>query len=196
MTTALECPICMDAIDTCKNCLTTECGHTFHSTCMMKNVSVNGFNCPCCRHEMVEGEKEEGDLWQDGEEEEPIDLLNDDDVLRGFRLFWGQVEPEEIREVEDDIVIPSYAFVAEALKKNNVTYETLVRALLCLDNDLYLSFDGYNDRHAVRFTERVRDLVEEVLGDYTGLEHPDPNSEHSVQEVEWRNATGLGVEGR
>lgn len=145
---------------------------------------------------MVEGEKEEDDLWQDGEEEEPIDLLNDDDVLRGFRLFWGQVEPEEIREVEDDIVIPSYAFVAEALKKKNVTYETLVRALLCLDNDLYLSFDGYNDRHAVRFTERVRDLVEEVLGDYTGIEHPDTNSEHSVQEVEWRNATGLGVEGR
>jgi len=43
-------------------------------------------------------------------------------------------------------------------------------------------------------TERVRDLVEEVLGDYTGIEHPDPNSEHSVQEVEWRNATELGVE--
>jgi len=48
----VECPICFDTIGV-QNNVTTECGHKFHASCLMKNVSVNGFGCPCCRAVMA-----------------------------------------------------------------------------------------------------------------------------------------------
>ena len=79
-----ECPICMDAIDPNKNRVTTECGHTFHCSCLMTNVSHNGFACPYCRTAMaeeVEGENEYNDdystsSWYYGP--------NDDDSVDDF----------------------------------------------------------------------------------------------------------------
>jgi len=47
-----ECPICYEKIEKV-NSMTTECGHLFHTSCMMKHASVNGFSCPCCRDVMV-----------------------------------------------------------------------------------------------------------------------------------------------
>ena len=44
-----DCPICMESISKCTNHTMTECGHSFHTTCIMKNVSKNGFQCPYCR---------------------------------------------------------------------------------------------------------------------------------------------------
>jgi len=37
-----------------KNCVTTKCNHSFHSSCLMQNVAINGFTCPCCRAIMAE----------------------------------------------------------------------------------------------------------------------------------------------
>lgn len=54
-----ECPICMDAIDMAKNCSTTECGHCFHTSCLVRNVKMNGISCPCCRTAMAIDEKQD-----------------------------------------------------------------------------------------------------------------------------------------
>jgi len=48
-----ECPICMDTIQTSVNCVITECGHTFHTRCLLTNIVHNGFGCPYCRADMV-----------------------------------------------------------------------------------------------------------------------------------------------
>lgn len=48
-----QCPICFDTISDKKNNITTECGHKFHASCLMTNVSRNGFDCPCCRAVMA-----------------------------------------------------------------------------------------------------------------------------------------------
>ena len=50
----VECPICMENIELNKNCVKTECGHDFHSNCLIKSIAFNGFGCPYCRFEMVE----------------------------------------------------------------------------------------------------------------------------------------------
>ena len=50
----ITCPICLDNIDLTRNIVTTECGHTFHCSCLMRNVLQNGFNCPYCRQIMTE----------------------------------------------------------------------------------------------------------------------------------------------
>ena len=44
-----DCPICYEQIPHNINCSTTECGHTFHTTCLMKHTIYNGYDCPCCR---------------------------------------------------------------------------------------------------------------------------------------------------
>jgi len=55
MSESIDCPICMDSIKTTSNnCVTTECGHRFHTKCLLQSVAHNGFGCPCCRTGMVE----------------------------------------------------------------------------------------------------------------------------------------------
>lgn len=47
----VECPICLVSMEsgTDKNKVTTDCGHCFHTNCLMQNVVRNGFECPLCR---------------------------------------------------------------------------------------------------------------------------------------------------
>lgn len=149
MSSPIECPICMDCIEsTTKNCVTTECGHCFHTNCLMKSVAHNGFGCPYCRTKMAE---EPEDKDEDGDEEEEI---FDDDALRGFRFFWNNIngvehdeednsdeenseEWEDIDDEEEAPTIPSANFVAEKLRLRNVSYEDLVKILLLRDHDEY-----------------------------------------------------------
>lgn len=49
-----ECAICLECINPGKNCCVTDCGHKFHTNCLLKNCEKNNFNCPMCRHAMVE----------------------------------------------------------------------------------------------------------------------------------------------
>ena len=93
-----ECPICMDPIEGDKNKVITECGHCFHTNCLMTSVAHNGFGCPYCRTEMAQEVNEEESEYDDDEEEEE---LYADDVLRGFRLFMANIEDEE--QDEDDV---------------------------------------------------------------------------------------------
>ena len=113
-----ECPICMDAIDPNKNRVTTECGHTFHCSCLMTNVSHNGFACPYCRTAMAEEVEDENEYnddystssWYYGPEDD--DSVDDSSVsvagpgleahvLRGMRWFFQRVDPQEDDEDED-----------------------------------------------------------------------------------------------
>jgi len=94
-----ECPICFDAIEGDKNKVITECGHCFHTNCLMTSVAHNGFGCPYCRTEMAQEVNEEESEYDDDEEEEE---LYDDDILRGFRLFMANIEDEE--HDEEDII--------------------------------------------------------------------------------------------
>ena len=56
-----ECPICMDVLSGTKNIVTTECGHCFHTNCLMTSVAHNGFGCPYCRTEMAAAPEESVD---------------------------------------------------------------------------------------------------------------------------------------
>ena len=149
----IECPICMDSVELNKNCVTTECGHCFHASCLMRNVAHNGFGCPYCRTAMAEDVEEE-----DVEEEEDDDsewseesVMFDDYALRGLRFFTDNLEGTEhdeedtLEEKEDEeemaeqlvqqqndeaVIRPSPEFIAEKLVSQGVTMEQLVKALL------------------------------------------------------------------
>lgn len=99
----MECPICMENILADVNCVKTDCGHLFHTSCLMKNTAVNGYDCPCCRTQMAEMPEDsvisEGDEEYDSEDEESIyfDAAEEEDfLLLGFRWFTQRIHSEEL----------------------------------------------------------------------------------------------------
>jgi len=141
-----ECPICMDPIEGAKNCVTTDCGHTFHANCLMTSVAHNGFACPYCRTAMAEVPEEEDDDDSEGEYDD--DEIIDDDALRGLRFFFNNLNNEEHDEQdieeeevyiqyeenaepeEPEVPVPTASFIADKLTQQGVTMEDLVKVLL------------------------------------------------------------------
>jgi hypothetical protein len=134
----IECPICYDQIENDKNCVTTDCGHKFHCSCLMKNSAVNGFSCPMCRQIMADQEEDEED---EDDESEYDDEIISDDALTSFRMFnqrldGEDVEDEEEQDLEDEeqeqeqVVKPTPEYIAAKLTERGVSMEDLVRSLL------------------------------------------------------------------
>jgi hypothetical protein len=102
----MECSICLDCIDGTKNQVVTECGHCFHASCLMKNVSHNGFGCPYCRTTMAEEQAKDED--EESEYSDYTDIFEedvyDDYSLRGMRWMFQRAEGEELDEEEDDAI--------------------------------------------------------------------------------------------
>ena len=111
-----ECPICFDEVAIGeKNSITTACNHTFHASCLIKNINRNGFTCPCCRSLMAEDLKndsdEDSDYGSDDGSTEEMDLDEialEDEVyqsaylLRGLRYFFERVEGNQDEEEEEE----------------------------------------------------------------------------------------------
>ena len=157
--THCECPICLDIIDGIKNCVTTECGHAFHTNCLMTSVAHNGFGCPYCRTAMAEAPEEEDEDEEEEEEEE--DEMFSDYALLGFRMFHSNVIGEalnlddleeedefeaELEEVEEDEneAVPSSDFITQKLVEQGFTMEHLVKSILGGCHEEYQNHDEYN----------------------------------------------------
>ena len=126
--TTAECPICMEECQCATNKVITECGHTFHTNCLMKSVAHNGFGCPYCRTKMAEdiyNSEHEDDEYYDEYAENEEDFDDDDRtydtydaaeadfyrinenanrILGGFRWLFNRANHEEtiVYEEEDD----------------------------------------------------------------------------------------------
>jgi len=153
----IECPICMDEINGEKNKVTTDCGHCFHTSCLMKNVAHNGFGCPYCRYAMAEEPEsdEEYDEFSIDEEEDGPDY--NDNVLRGARWLFQRAEGEELDdeedsesesdEEEDRDEVEARApveYIVEKLVQRGVSMSELVKAILIRDHDEYQYHDEFN----------------------------------------------------
>ena len=97
-----ECPICMDDIDGLSNRVTTECGHTFHCSCLMRNTAHNGFGCPYCRTTMAEIPDDSDDDFDSNDSDSNDYDLEDDTFLTSFRMFHQQLNGQEVEEEEDE----------------------------------------------------------------------------------------------
>ncbi len=140
----IECPICMDNIDSKANTVITECGHSFHCSCLMKNTVHNGFGCPYCRTTMAE----EPEFSEEDDDEDDFDDENDDEVT------------------------PPIEHIIERLKEQNVSYETLVKAW-CFDkititdgDEGHKCFESYNNMYKrlndIEF-DYCRDMAENAV---------------------------------
>lgn len=183
----MECVICYDELCMEKNCITTECGHQFHASCLMKHAAFNGFDCPMCRAVMAEEpeESEHGDEFEDEDDGETIGTwdtdceTNDNYILDGFRWLFQQAEGTPI-----DYIVPyseeyeHWKFVmdnnqdtyeqeadrrtkevVDELKKfNGLTFEDLIKCAL-YENDEYFT-DSSEHSKASR---KVRGTISGVL---------------------------------
>jgi hypothetical protein len=180
MTTTIECPICLDAIDltTVSNRVTTECGHTFHCNCLMQSCAHNGFGCPYCRTAMatLPDEEEEEDEDEEEEEEEEEDAFTDD-ALQGFRYFFNNVNNEEHDEediLEEEIVYPKppTAYIAETLIAQGVTMEQLVKIML-LDHEEYEDEEEEFDQIEDSVWDRLRIIISNYQPQQLVANHPE-----------------------
>jgi len=161
----IMCPICMDDMpsDFSKNCTTTECGHCFHTGCLLQNVLRNGFGCPYCREQMVD---EPAQRQEEYEYEDELDAFSEitneeeDHTLTGMRMLFQRAENEEVEEVEEveeeeeeeleeeaEVVeeeepVPPVDLLVRKLQGQGVTYEEFVKYAL-LEHDEF----SYNDEY-------------------------------------------------
>jgi len=182
----MECSICLDCIDGSKNQVITECGHCFHASCLMKNVSHNGFGCPYCRATMAEAQPNGDDESDYSEYTDIEEDMYDDYSLRGMRWMFQRAEGEELDDDADDEIegdtpvlqvpeereegeveedsddeeedVPTAEFIAYKLERSRVTMEMLVKAMLALDHDEYADNREYNEMESNIFG-RLRTII-------------------------------------
>lgn len=158
----MECPICMECILDTKNRVTTECGHCFHTNCLMTSVAHNGFGCPYCRTAMAEeikDEDEDEDEWGSVDSDEE----DNDRALRGFRFMVNRLagQPNELEdeveededeeeeaaaaneEEEDDVVKPSPDYITQKLVEQGVSMSQLVKVMLSAHEE-YANEDSFD----------------------------------------------------
>jgi hypothetical protein len=188
-----ECPICLNDIETNNNCVTTECGHTFHCSCLFQNAAHNGFGCPYCRISLAEevidedeDEDEEDEDWIE-EDEEPFQEI----PLETFRMFHQRLNGEEVEEGSeireetpypedyDERVgdgIPNAEFVSRRLLERGISHKDLVKSLLALEHDDLLEGWGIMYRHkSSQVYGQIRTIIHQSKQNY--LRNPDQNPE-------------------
>ena len=156
----MDCPICFEVINLELNCLKTECGHQFHTSCMLQNVSHNGFGCPLCRNELVQkNDAEEADdetEWTqtDSDFDDEDDEYEDDEyALRGLRMFMNRTEgneqdpDDEIDEASEFEDMPPADFIADQLMLDGTSINDLVISLLALNNE-YCSSENVTEEYS------------------------------------------------
>ena len=180
MSAVVECPICMDPIETTRNYTTTECGHCFHAKCLMTSVAHNGFGCPYCRTRMADEVADEDEDEYDNDDDEMEFELYDDDALRGFRFFNNNLDGEEHDEedVEEEAFVneeeeeseagseyeapPPVSYVAQKLTEQGVTTEDLLKAILCSCHDYQRHHEDFE-----RVESEIVGRISTILNNYT-----------------------------
>lgn len=170
MSCTKECPICMDDIMEV-NYVITECGHTFHTSCLMKNAAHNGFGCPYCRTVMAEVPEEEEDEdegdYSSSEEEDNDDELYSDHSLRGMRWLLQRAENRELDEEEEEddeesqeenIPLPTSELIVQKLLEQEITMNDLVKCLLAINHEEYDETEEYQTKEDEIF-EKIQIII-------------------------------------
>ena len=153
-----ECSICLENIESSTNKVVTECGHSFHCSCIMKNVAYNGFGCPYCRNVLAE----ECDETEDDDDNSNTDTYTDTDT--------------DTDSEDENYALPTAEYIIEKLKDNNVTYEDLIKHILY--NCSFTEFDENVTTYNIYVEENnklVDNMVDIILNYRLPLAEPADN---------------------
>ena len=111
-----ECPICLETIHKTNNRTTTECGHCFHASCLVKHSVLTNLGCPMCRSQLADIPEEEDD------EDSYATTVSD--------------ETDETDETDEAPLLVSQrrniTQVLAEMKRRNITERQLVAALISI----------------------------------------------------------------
>jgi hypothetical protein len=146
------------------NCITTECGHQFHASCLLKNAAHNGFACPYCRSTLAEEPEDDDDDDEDtiSNISEIEDGLYDDHALRGMRWLFQQANSEPLDEEEDEdeedqealeeqVPVPTAAYLTQKLSAQGITMEDLVKCMLYMNHEEYEEYESFEAKEGEMF---------------------------------------------
>jgi hypothetical protein len=170
-----ECPICMETIQPIKNRITTECGHCFHSSCLIKHAVLTNLECPMCRTAMTDIPENDS---TDEDEEDYATTVDDSD------------------EEEDSIEEPplpvsqrrTITHMLMEMKRRNITDRHLVSALISISfqqswMDRYFILNPVDDKE-----DQVMDVLDNIT--LLAVDHRDTrryvdvlNNAHAVSEA-------------
>jgi hypothetical protein len=168
-----NCPICLDDIIGLTNKTTTECGHHFHTKCLMQNITHNGFSCPYCRNILADCPNNNNENDSEYEEDSFIDEEeeNENYKLRGLRWFNQRINNEELDQEEDEIEdrdesddeepMASLEETIQEFKKANITNNDLIEYIL---ND-YLNEHSDNLTNNIKY-KKVYTLLRKIDANY------------------------------
>lgn len=146
-----ECSICLENIIGVSNKVVTECGHTFHCKCLMKNVSYNGFGCPYCRNVMAE-EVEDSDEDDDDDDDDYDDDEDDED----------DDDDDEEREEDRNIKMPDSTYVTLKLKEQGFKMEDVIKLHLFFEHSNW----GFYYREYEEETSELYQAIGEIIEEY------------------------------
>ena len=188
-----ECPICMNCIELNANCTTTECGHRFHSSCLMKNIAHNGFCCPNCRTTMAEPvDDDDSDDYDYDDDDDDADSegVFEDRMMRGFRMFFDNANgeehdaadireeieerEEELEEEEEQSGVPSIEYITNKLS-STISYSDLVTALMSQHAEFERRVETYDSDN------RIFGLIRSIIARYDPNQNPTPNPASQVK---------------
>jgi hypothetical protein len=95
-----ECCICLEPINMKSHTL-LECGHVFHTECIMKNCTIRNNRCPYCRQEVQIKCKSEIDLGKYVKKEKRKLKVRRNSISEGKPNILIKNDEREIREYED-----------------------------------------------------------------------------------------------
>lgn len=203
-----ECPICMDDINIETNCVTTECGHKFHCSCLLKNASHNGFGCPYCRTSLAEeviDEEDEEDYYEDDDEEDDEEDYEEEEPfqevpLETFRMFHQRLNGEEVEEgteIREEPIypedyderagggIPNAEYVSRKLLERGISHKDLVKSLLAIDHDDLL--EGWAIMYREKSSQvygQIRKVIHQSKRNYLRNINQDPVQEQIQEPVQ------------
>ena len=137
-----ECPICLESIGK-TNCMTTSCGHTFHASCIIRNLHSSHL-CPMCRAPIDEEPKQSLVDLDDDTIEQLIESLTI--ATRNHQRITGDI----INQL-DTIIIPN---TIENVVDNPINRDSL-------ETNISSIISGFATEVAFDYTYLVRSMTED-----------------------------------
>ena len=163
----MSCPICYETITEEKNCVITECGHCFHTSCLMKHAAMNGFGCPYCREQMSDYVPPQSEEIDDDRIPYLLRLedLSEEELDTAMNRVPSQVQYEEEDRYEEVLDLPSSytmptpTFMARKVQESGITMEDVIRLMM---NEMMDRRDERIDGPLERkLYDRMRDVIHE-----------------------------------
>jgi len=128
----INCGICWNELQN-KNVCTTECGHSFCLSCIIKNINYNN-SCPYCRTELYETDKEEKeeDSESDIDDESEMDDEEDENDVYSFPVIIENLD------ALDKVL---HKMAASSVYQDNIGWMTTIISIMNDDsNNDYFNF--------------------------------------------------------